>query len=105
MTDIVDRLRSLYVQHGTNYVQEAADVIEAMRTDNATLRAALYTQAEGAAKLMAQRDELLALLREAKSIITELYIVYGCPEPRAAIDRFSDAIANETINMRKTDTN
>lgn len=68
MTDIVDRLRSLYVQHGTNYVQEAADIIEALRTDNATLRAAIQTQAEEAAKLMRQRDELLAALEDALSI-------------------------------------
>ena len=37
MSDITERLRSLYVQHGTNYVQEAAREIENLR---ATLRSA-----------------------------------------------------------------
>ena len=31
MSDITERLRSLYVQHGTNYVQEAAREIERLR--------------------------------------------------------------------------
>lgn len=62
MTDIVDRLISLYVQHGTNYVQEAADEIERLRSDNGTLRAHIKTQAEEAAKLMTQRDALRTVL-------------------------------------------
>ena len=33
MSDIVERLRRLYVQNGTNYVQEAADEIERLRAD------------------------------------------------------------------------
>lgn len=31
MGDLPERLRRLYVQHGTNYVQEAADEIERLR--------------------------------------------------------------------------
>lgn len=31
MSDLIERLRRLYVQHGTNYVQEAADEIERLR--------------------------------------------------------------------------
>lgn len=38
MNDITERLRSLYVQHGTDYVQEAADEIERLRAENATLK-------------------------------------------------------------------
>jgi len=33
MTDITERLRRLYVQHGTDYVQEAADEIESLRAE------------------------------------------------------------------------
>jgi hypothetical protein len=33
MTDITERLRRLYVQDGTNYVQEAADLIEKLRAE------------------------------------------------------------------------
>lgn len=37
MTDIVERLRRLYVDAGTNHVQEAADTIESLRTKVAFL--------------------------------------------------------------------
>jgi hypothetical protein len=33
MTDITERLRSIYVSEGANYVQEAADLIECLRTE------------------------------------------------------------------------
>ena len=33
MTDITERLRRLYVQDGTNYVQEAANAIEQLRAE------------------------------------------------------------------------
>ena len=33
MTDITERLRRLYVQHGTDYVQAAADEIERLRAE------------------------------------------------------------------------
>ena len=33
MSDIVERLRRLYVQNGTNYVQEAADEIDRLRAE------------------------------------------------------------------------
>lgn len=60
MTDIIERLRGLYVQHGTNYVQEAADeierrdatirmqdkVIERLQADVARLSKALETVAQ-----------------------------------------------------------
>jgi regulator of replication initiation timing len=35
--DIVDRLQRLYVQHGTNYVQEAAEEIKRLRIDVSSL--------------------------------------------------------------------
>jgi len=33
MTDITERLRSIYVAEGANYVQEAADLIECLRAE------------------------------------------------------------------------
>jgi hypothetical protein len=33
MTDITTRLRSIYVAEGSNYVQEAADLIECLRAE------------------------------------------------------------------------
>lgn len=37
MTDITERLRRLYVQDGTNYVQEAADTIDKLRAERDAL--------------------------------------------------------------------
>ena len=37
MTDITERLRRLYVQDGTNYVQEAADLIDKLRAERDAL--------------------------------------------------------------------
>ena len=37
MTDITERLRRLYVQDGTNYVQEAADLIVCLRAERKAL--------------------------------------------------------------------
>ena len=37
MTDITERLRRLYVQDGTNYVTEAADLIECLRAERKAL--------------------------------------------------------------------
>lgn len=33
MTDITERLRSIYVSEGANYVQEAADLIDKLRAE------------------------------------------------------------------------
>ena len=37
MTDITERLRRLYVADGTNYVQEAADLIECLRAERKSM--------------------------------------------------------------------
>ena len=37
MTDITERLRSIYVSEGANYVQEAADLIECLRAERKAL--------------------------------------------------------------------
>ena len=37
MTDITERLRRIYVAEGTNYVQEAADLIERLRAERDAL--------------------------------------------------------------------
>lgn len=43
MSDLVRRLRDLYLSHGTNYVQEAADEIERLRAEIAICRDAIET--------------------------------------------------------------
>jgi hypothetical protein len=37
MTDITERLRSIYVSEGANYVQEAADLIECLRAERKSM--------------------------------------------------------------------
>jgi predicted trehalose synthase len=56
MTDITERLRSIYVAEGANYVQEAADTIERLRAESD--RAKQYHAAE-LADVIAERDQLV----------------------------------------------
>jgi len=56
MTDITDRLRSIYVAEGANYVQEAADLIDNLRSKQA--RADQY-HADELADITAERDQLV----------------------------------------------
>ena len=75
MSDLIERLRRLYVQQGTNYVQEAADEIE-------RLTAALHAQpgpvslddVEWAGKVhlaeaIRERDELRRQLAECSQML------------------------------------
>ena len=57
--------------------------------DNATLRAALQTQAEEAAKLVAQRDGLLIDMRRARNLLEN-------GERAGALNCLGDAITNAT---------
>ena len=41
--NLIDRLRRSYVDHGTNYVQEAADALERLTAERDALRAALHS--------------------------------------------------------------
>jgi chorismate mutase len=65
MKDIVKRLRKLYVDNGTNYVQEAADLIETLRAKVAELdklAVAISRDCNDTAnERNALRDELAAL--------------------------------------------
>lgn len=56
MTDITERLRSIYVAEGTNYVQEAADLIDKLRAE---LDRANEYHAVELADLAAERDALV----------------------------------------------
>ena len=72
MSDLVTRLRRMYVEQGTSYVQEAADRIEALTAENSRLQAKLtesalaYLSASGQAQenwdeVLRLREALLAL--------------------------------------------
>jgi predicted nuclease with TOPRIM domain len=94
MTDNLDRLRV----RDEHLAQWAVVEIERLSADNATLRDALQTQAEEAAKLMEQRDELLAAL-EAAEELHRVGLIFSEP---GQIQRVNDlrqaAITNATTN-------
>jgi hypothetical protein len=55
MSDLTDRLRGLYVQKGTNYVQEAADEIERLQVE---YDHAVEQAAKNADEVLALREQL-----------------------------------------------
>lgn len=59
MTDITERLRSLYVQHGTDYVQEAADEIERLRDELSDATIKLENEKLGAEEIYQENDRLM----------------------------------------------
>jgi phage shock protein A len=58
MSDLIERLRRLYTQHGTNYVQEAADEIERLRIERDELRRQLAECSQMLARQAATIREL-----------------------------------------------
>lgn len=60
MTDLIERLRRLYVQHGTNYVQESADEIERLIAELDDLRRQLDECSQMLARQAATLRELSA---------------------------------------------
>jgi hypothetical protein len=50
MTDITERLRSIYVAEGANYVQEAADLIDNLRAERDQLVNDVHSCHAGCAK-------------------------------------------------------
>lgn len=70
--DIVERLRNLYVQDGTNYVQEAADGIE-------RLRSSLQVAKENEQATHEANKRMAKELFEKQAKIDELMLEY-CPD-------------------------
>jgi hypothetical protein len=68
MTDITERLRRLYVQDGTNYVQEAADLIECLRAERKALVNDITAERDGWKSLAEQRaGQMKALVNDVHS--------------------------------------
>jgi hypothetical protein len=57
MTDITERLRSIYVAEGTNYVQEAADLIVCLRAERKALVNDITAERDGWKSLAEQRNK------------------------------------------------
>ena len=75
MSDLTDRLRELYVQNGTNYVQEAADEIDRLRVtvkmlmdDKAALLILRDDYKADSIKMQRERDALREQLALAESV-------------------------------------
>lgn len=69
MSDLIERLRRLYVQNGTNYVQEAADEIErltAAAQHEADCVEAYRAQVE---MVIRERDELRKQIDECSQML------------------------------------
>ena len=68
MTDITERLRRLYVQDGTNYVQEAADLIVCLRAERKALVNYITAERDGWKSLAEQRNkQMQAMVNDVHS--------------------------------------
>jgi hypothetical protein len=68
MTDITERLRSIYVSEGANYVQEAADLIVCLRAERKALVNEITTERDGWKSLAEQRaGQMQALVNDVHS--------------------------------------
>ena len=68
MTDITERLRRLYVQDGTNYVQEAADLIVCLRAERKALVNDITAERDGWKSLAEQRNkQMQAMVNDVHS--------------------------------------
>lgn len=64
---LIDRLRRSYVDHGTNYVQEAADEIERLTDELAKYKDLIFKLQEWRLDELAERDALKAALQLIKA--------------------------------------
>ena len=60
--NLIDRLRRSYVDHGTNYVQEAADTIERLTAELEATKKAVQQNYFRVVEVTAERDALRAAL-------------------------------------------
>ena len=88
MTDITDRLRRLYVQDGTNYVQEAANAIEQLRAERDALVNNVHSCHAGCQKAGCVNQRLRDALRE---YIAASDIILMGDDDVAAVLRFGEA--------------
>lgn len=65
--NLIDRLRRSYVDHGTNYVQEAADTIERLTADKWSTEETNAELGRKVDRLTAERDALKSALQLIKA--------------------------------------
>ena len=71
MTDITTRLRSIYVSEGSNYVQEAADLIECLRAERRALVNDVHSCGPTCTKAGCVNQRLQARVAHLEQLITD----------------------------------
>jgi hypothetical protein len=72
MTDITTRLRSIYVSEGSNYVQEAADLIECLRAERKALVNDVHSCHAGCQKAGCVNRRLQARVTHLEQLVTDM---------------------------------
>jgi hypothetical protein len=96
MTDITERLRSIYVSEGANYVTEAADTIERLRAESD--RAKQY-HADELVDVIAERNMWKELLtqrdRQIKGLVNDVHSCHaGCTLAGCVTQRLQARVAH-----------
>jgi hypothetical protein len=103
MTDITERLRRLYVQDGTNYVQEAADLIVCLRAERKALVNDITAERDGWKSLAEQRN------KQMETMVNDVHSCHagctkaGCVTQRlqARVAHLEQLITNATYTLSK----
>ena len=89
MTDITERLRRLYVQDGTNYVQEAADLIVCLRAERKALVNDITAERDGWKSLAEQRAG------QMKALVNDVHSCHaGCTKAGCVTQRLREKVAH-----------
>ncbi len=92
MTDITTRLRSIYVAEGSNYVQEAADLIECLRAERKALVNDITAERDGWKSIAEQRaGQMKALVNDVHSCHS------GCTKAGCVNRRLRDALTHISL--------
>jgi hypothetical protein len=89
MTDITTRLRSIYVAEGSNYVQEAADLIECLRAERKALVNDITAERDGWKSLAEQRAG------QMKTLVNDVHSCHaGCTKAGCVTQRLQARVAH-----------
>jgi hypothetical protein len=89
MTDITERLRRLYVQDGTNYVQEAADLIVCLRAERKALVNDITAERDGWKSIAEQRAG------QMKTLVNDVHSCHaGCTKAGCVNRRLRERVAH-----------
>ena len=101
MTDITERLRRIYVAEGTNYVQEAADLIDKLRAE----RDALVNDVHSCHNNCTRAGCVNRRLRDALESIVMASVALGHSAPHnflSAMDAHAKAMLQASAALEQT---